>query len=150
MRYADVNLNKDPCLVPSCGHLITMASLDDYLGFKNKCERNGFMTDLRRTSIPFSSVGIKGCPTCQMPLQPLNRYSRVFKRNILDKAAKELIARTHTEFVPLTQRLQDRSSTFWTIRLSPEIRCIVCIRKPSFRSYTSINRGFSPEVGAKR
>jgi hypothetical protein len=107
MRYADVNLNKDPCLVPSCGHLITMASLDDYLRFKNKYERNGFMTDLQRTSIPFSSVGIKGCPTCQMPLRPLNRYSRVFKRNILDKAAKELIARTHTEFVPLTQRLQD-------------------------------------------
>jgi hypothetical protein len=66
----------------------------------------GSIVDLKNSAKPFSASGMKSCPTCRGPLQSLNRYSRIVRRALIDKATKKFIVWANIEFIPLVTKMQ--------------------------------------------
>lgn len=106
--YAEIDLDRDPCLFPDCGHVITMQSLDGQMGLSEHYERStdGLPTGPKSQISAPLSVEAKGCPLCRGSLRNLNRYNRIVKRALLDESTKRFIAWSNAQFVPLTVQLQ--------------------------------------------
>lgn len=110
--YAEVNLDVNPCIIPSCGHIITLESLDGHLSFSNYYvfskdpSSEGLIVGLQSSSEPFSGEGLKHCPMCRGPLRNINRYGRIVRRAWIDEATKKFIVWANTNFVPLAKRME--------------------------------------------
>ena len=91
--FEGVDLDEDPCIVPSCGYILTIESMDKYISISDFYIVNGegSIVDLKNSAEPFSASGMKSCPTCRGPLRNLNRYSRIVRRAIIDEATKKSI-----------------------------------------------------------
>lgn len=106
--FEGVNLDEDPCLVPSCGHILTLESMDGHMSMSDFYTMNGegSIVDLKNSAEPFSASGMKSCPTCRGPLRNINRYSRIVRRALIDEATKKFIVWANMTFIPLITRMQ--------------------------------------------
>ena len=106
--FEEIDLDEDPCIVPSCGHILTLQSMDGHMSMSNFYTMNGEGTivGLKNSAEPFSASGMKNCPTCRSPLRNLNRYSRIVRRALIDEATKKFIIWANIEFIPLVTRMQ--------------------------------------------
>jgi hypothetical protein len=106
--FEEVNLDESPCIIPSCGHLLTVESMDGHMSMSDYYNINddGSVIGLRNSAEPFSTSGMKNCPICRGPLRNVNRYSRIVRRALLDEATKKFIVWANMQFIPLVSRMQ--------------------------------------------
>ncbi len=106
--FEGVDLDEDPCIVPSCGHILTLESMDGHMSMSDFYIINGegSIVDVKNSAEPFSASGMKSCPTCRGPLRNINRYSRIVRRALIDEATKKFIVWANIEFIPLVTRMQ--------------------------------------------
>ncbi|TGO16135.1 hypothetical protein BPAE_0516g00020 [Botrytis paeoniae] len=105
--FEEVDLDENPCIVPSCGHILTLESMDGHMSMSDfySMDGEGSIVDLKNSAEPFSASGMKSCPTCRGPLSNLNRYSRIVRRALIDEATKKFIVWANMEFIPLVTRM---------------------------------------------
>ena len=106
--FEEVDLDKDPCIIPPCGHVLNLESMDGHMSMSDFYTMNaqGSIVGLKNSAEPFSASGMKSCPTCRGPLRNLNRYSRIVRRALIDEATKKFIVWANMQFVPLVTRMQ--------------------------------------------
>lgn len=106
--FEEIDLDESPCIVPSCGHVLTVESMDGHMSMSDFYITNdeGAIVDLKNSAEPFSASGMKSCPTCRGPLRNLNRYSRIVRRALIDEATKKFIVWANMHFIPLVTRMQ--------------------------------------------
>ncbi|KAG0297678.1 hypothetical protein BGZ96_005342 [Linnemannia gamsii] len=80
----EVDVNEDPLLVPSCGHALTMTSLDGMMEmnkyYKERVDRTtGASTFVDKLSLPGGQVSQVCCHMCREPILKLLRYGRRVK-----------------------------------------------------------------------
>lgn len=112
--YGETNLDEDPCLVPDCGHLMAMSSMDGNFSLADYYEMhsNGEIVALKGSSLPFSAEGIKTCPVCRGPLRNINRYSRIVRRSAIDEATKKFISWSNLEITEYADKLHKIQQQF--------------------------------------
>ena len=109
--YMDINLDESPCLIPSCGHILTLESMDghmemsQYYTMSSDTNIEHPIMALRSNSVPFSASELKNCPLCRKPLRNINRYGRIVRRAWIDEATKKFIVWANAQFVPLASRM---------------------------------------------
>ena len=110
--YEETDLDEDPVLIPRCGHLMTMSSMDGVFEMQKTFEmsEHGHPTVLNGVSLPFSSESLKNCPMCRSPLRDINRYNRIVRRGLIDESTKKFILWSNATFAPLAARVQDLES----------------------------------------
>ena len=106
--FEEIDLATDPCIVPPCGHILTLESMDGHMSMSDFYISNaeGAIIALKNNAEPFSASGMKSCPTCRAPLRTLNRYGRIVRRALIDEATKKFIIWANKEFVPLVTRME--------------------------------------------
>lgn len=108
-RYAEVDLDETPCIIPSCGHILTLESMDGHMElakYYNISDADNSIIALKSNSVPFSTSDLKNCPMCRKPLRNINRYGRIVRRAWIDEATKKFIVWANAQFVPLTSRME--------------------------------------------
>ncbi|KAL4882526.1 hypothetical protein BJY04DRAFT_217020, partial [Aspergillus karnatakaensis] len=105
--YAEVDLNKNPCIFPNCGHFLTMESMDAQIGLEKyyNLSHDGTPITIKASAEPFRMEDIKNCALCRGHLRDLSRYGRLVRQAILDESTKKLILYINREFVPLAKDL---------------------------------------------
>jgi hypothetical protein len=84
--YAEIDLDEDPCIIPSCGHILTLESMDGhmeiakYYTISDDTNAEKSIIALKSSSVPFSTSELKSCPMCRSPLRNINRYGRIVRR----------------------------------------------------------------------
>ena len=110
--YAEIDLDEDPCIIPSCGHILTLENMDRYMDiakYYTVSEDTGgenLITGLKSSSVPFSTSDLKNCPMCRAPFRNINRYGRIVRRAWIDEATKKFIVWANAQFVPLASRME--------------------------------------------
>jgi hypothetical protein len=106
--FEEVNLDEDLCIVPSCGHILTLESMDGHMSMSDfyTMDGEGAIVGLKNSAEPFSASGMKSCLTCRGPLRNLNRYSRIVRRALIDEATKKFIVWANMGFIPLVARME--------------------------------------------
>ena len=109
MTYQEIDLETSPVIVPLCGHILTLFSMDGHMEMSAHYEMSeeGFVQGVVSESKPFSMEDLKACPMCRMPLRDINRYSRIVKRGLIDEATKRFIVWANARFVPLAARMSE-------------------------------------------
>jgi hypothetical protein len=107
--FEEVDLDENPCIIPPCGHILTLESMDGHMSMSDfyTMDAEGSIVDLKNSAEPFSASGMKSCPTCRGPLRSLNRYSRIVRRALIDEATKKFIVWANMGFIPLVARMQE-------------------------------------------
>ncbi|KAL9012461.1 MAG: hypothetical protein Q9173_002777 [Seirophora scorigena] len=93
--YAEINLDDNPYIVPSCGHLLTLESMDGHM------EISSYYTVSDDPCVENSIIGLKSSP-----LRNINRYGRIVRRAWIDEATKKFIVWANAQFVPLASRME--------------------------------------------
>jgi hypothetical protein len=106
--FKEIDLDENPCIVPSCGHILTLESMDGHMSLSDfyTMDGEGSIVGLKNSAEPFSASGMKSCPTCRGSLRSLNRYSRIVRRALIDEATKKFIVWANREFIPLVTKMQ--------------------------------------------
>ena len=106
--FGEIDLNQDPCIVPACGHIITIESMDGHMSMSDfySTDAEGSIVALKNSAAPFSASEIKSCPTCRSSLRKVNRYSRIVRRALIDEATKKFIVWANMQFIPLATKLE--------------------------------------------
>ncbi|TVY17442.1 E3 ubiquitin-protein ligase [Lachnellula arida] len=106
--FKEVDLDECPCIIPPCGHILTLESMDGHMSMSDfyNMDAEGSIVGLKNDSEPFSASGMKSCPICRGPLRTLNRYSRIVRRALIDEATKKFIVWANMKFIPLVARMQ--------------------------------------------
>ena len=107
--YGDVNLNEDPIILPSCGHIVTLSSMDGHMGMSDYYElsESSSIEALKALPEPFSTENVKRCPMCRGSLRDINRYNRIIRQGLLEQATKKFISWANQQYLPLEQRLYE-------------------------------------------
>ncbi|KAK4895120.1 hypothetical protein LTR27_006726 [Elasticomyces elasticus] len=106
--YEEIDLDVDPCIFTSCGHIFTLKSMDGIMDMQKHYEidpTTDNILGLKTTSEPFSSTELKVCPTCRGSLRDLARYGRIVRRALLDESAKKLTAWSDRTYAGLVGNL---------------------------------------------
>ena len=107
--YAEIDLEVNPVVVPPCGHLLTIESMDGHMQMSAFFELSSTnpvdIVGLKNASKPFEAGDLKGCPLCRMPLRNISRYGRIVRRAFIDEATKKFIVWANSTFVPLASQL---------------------------------------------
>ncbi|KAI4224645.1 MAG: hypothetical protein L6R36_004520 [Xanthoria steineri] len=118
LTYGEIDLDEDPCIFPSCGHVITRANLDQHMEMK-EYYRYGLdgagrevITAAKVTSAPLSVTVQKTCPACRAPIQNIHRYARIARRAWIDEATKKFIVWANSSFVPMAARMTEVEGQF--------------------------------------
>ncbi|EAS28752.3 uncharacterized protein CIMG_07498 [Coccidioides immitis RS] len=102
--YADINIDKNPYIFPSSGHVISMKSLDAYRDMakyyvvSQEPGKGNIIVGLK-PSAPLSETEYKRCPVCRGSFDDIRRYARI------DEATKKFIAWAHESFLPLVDEM---------------------------------------------
>lgn len=124
--YGEVDLDENPCIIPSCGHILTMESMDGYFDMASYYEmsrepgKEGTIVALKSRSEPFSIKELKNCPMCRAPLRNVHRYGRIVRRALVDEATKKFIMWANAKFAPLTERLERCVTGLSNSKLEPK------------------------------
>ena len=118
LTYEEIDLDEDPCMFPSCGHVITRTNLDQHMEMKEYYQF-GFdgvgrevIIAAKVTSAPMSVTVQKTCPACRAPIRNINRYSRIARRAWIDEATKKFIVWANSNFVPMAARMAEMEAQF--------------------------------------
>ncbi|KAK8163164.1 hypothetical protein BKA80DRAFT_295759 [Phyllosticta citrichinensis] len=106
--YGDIDPDEDPCIFPSCGHILTVESMDGIMGMSEHYDfaEDRSIVGIKSTSADaLSSDKIKGCPKCRGSLRDVLRYGRVVRRGLLDESTKKFIAWSGKEYTKLSSEL---------------------------------------------
>ncbi|KAI9691183.1 MAG: hypothetical protein M1822_008803 [Bathelium mastoideum] len=106
-KYKDVDLDRNPVVVPGCGHVQTVESLDVFMEMTSyyNLENDGKVVQLKSSSQPFSSGEMKVCPICSASLRDSARYGRIVRRAILDTSTRKLLLWAYKTYHPLAQQM---------------------------------------------
>ena len=107
-KYRDIDLDQDPCVFTSCGHIFTVSSLDgtmDMNKFYDIDSATGEFVKIKKTVEPFSSDELKTCPKCRGSLRDIARYGRIVRRAMLDESVKKLVVWANRQFFELNARV---------------------------------------------
>ncbi|KAG0331451.1 hypothetical protein BG004_001658 [Podila humilis] len=90
----DTDVNEDPVIVLTCGHALTMTSLDGMMEMsKYYMQHTDAVTDqvayTETLPMPEDEVTQVGCPTCRRPIMRLRRYGRRIKDAQLSMRSKK-------------------------------------------------------------
>lgn len=108
-RYTEIDLDENPCIIPSCGHILTLESMDGHMEMSKYyiiSDADNSIIALKSSSVPFSTSEVKNCPMCRSPLRNINRYGRIVRRAWIDEATKKFIVWANAQFVPLASRME--------------------------------------------
>ena len=107
-EYQQVDLDRNPCVIPPCGHLLTVQSMDSKMDMAEHytSDRHGVIVGLLDPAKPFSQ-DLKVCIFCQGPLGNISRYGRIFRRRYLDDATRKVITCANRGFLPLSEVLYE-------------------------------------------
>ena len=115
--YAEIELDDDPIVIPSCGHIMTLSSMDGHMDMKKFYKisedfltRSSVIVALQAPAEPFSADNLRSCPLCRRPLRDVNRYSRIVRQGLIDETTKKFIMWANQQYVPLEARLFDEES----------------------------------------
>ncbi|KAF9322712.1 hypothetical protein BG006_002123 [Podila minutissima] len=94
VSLGDTDVNVNPILVLSCGHALTMATLDDMMEMGNyyeseidpETEETNYNA---KKSLPSEEVKLISCPSCHRPIMKLFRYGRRIKDAQLSMSLKK-------------------------------------------------------------
>ncbi|GIZ38336.1 hypothetical protein CKM354_000175600 [Cercospora kikuchii] len=111
--YAELDLDKMPCLFPPCGHIFTIETLDGQMGMSlhyNMQEVNDMSApvSIKGDLLPLSYENLKTCPNCRGSLRTVARYGRIIRRALLDESTKKFITWSNQAYVPLAQQAQQQ------------------------------------------
>lgn len=106
-EYKEIDLDKDPCIFPDCGHFLTATSMDGQMLMSEhyNMDAEGRPVDIKNASKPFSMDEVKVCPQCRGSLRSIGRYGRIVRRAMLDEATKKFIAWSNDNYLKLAERL---------------------------------------------
>ena len=78
--YKDVDVNADPVIVLSCGHVFTISTLDGHVGIASVYDmsKDGAFVGLKNVSLA-DAVAPKTCPSCRQLITSPSRYGRAIK-----------------------------------------------------------------------
>ncbi|KAL8766873.1 MAG: hypothetical protein Q9209_006469 [Squamulea sp. 1 TL-2023] len=113
LSYEEIDLDVDPCVFPSCGHIITRENLDQHMEMKEFYDYSvdlsgrSIITAAKNTSQPLSISVQKSCPACRTPIRNVHRYGRIARRAWIDEATKKFIVWANAGFVPMAARMRD-------------------------------------------
>ncbi|ERF70407.1 hypothetical protein EPUS_05226 [Endocarpon pusillum Z07020] len=116
--YSEIDLDKNPCIIPTCGHILTQESMDalmempKYYTFSEAPGAENSIIALKSSSVPFSTSELKSCPLCRLPLRNINRYGRIVRRAWIDEATKKFIVWANSRFVPLASSIEQAEEKF--------------------------------------
>lgn len=116
--YAEIDLDESPCIIPSCGHILTLESMDGHMEMhkyyilSDDPNAENQIIALRSSSVPFSALELKNCPLCRKPLRDINRYGRIVRRAWIDEATKKFIVWANAQFVPLVSKMEKTEAKF--------------------------------------
>ena len=154
--YGEVDLNEDPVIVPRCGHLMTLSSMDGHMDMGKYYE----LTDtsvkaLKSMPGTLDSDMLKVCPMCRGSLRNLNRYNRIVRQLLLEQSTKKFIAWAMRQYVPLQMRLSDESgklsdsmdttlalirATTGTSLVGHGASSLITLERSSFHQLSELNR----------
>ena len=120
MSYQEIDLEASPVIVPSCGHILTLFSMDGHMEMSKHYEmtEEGSVQGVISKSEPLSMEGLKACPMCRMPLRNINRYNRIVKQGLIDEATKRFIVWANARFVPLAARMTSEEERLRGMKMS--------------------------------
>ena len=141
--YGDIDLDTDPVIVPSCGHVITVSSLDGFMDM-TKCYTFGegnTVTALVNASIAFSAEkDMKTCPSCRASLRNIQRYSRIIRRAVLDESSKRFIVWSSHNYLQLEAEFVRVQEIFLDATIQVSVQSPVELRGTTYQQFNSINR----------
>lgn len=107
LSYREMDVDEYPVIVPLCGHIMSLASMDGTMEIQEHYDmaEDGTIRKIKSTSQPFSTKSLKSCPICRFPLRNIHRYNRIVKRGLLDQATQRFIVWANAKFVPLEAQL---------------------------------------------
>ncbi|CZR66499.1 related to NF-X1 finger and helicase domain protein [Phialocephala subalpina] len=107
--YEEIDLDESPCIIPSCGHILTLESMDGHMSMSDfyTSDETGSLVEIAKSSEPFSASSLKNCPQCRGPLRNINRYSRIVRRALIDESTKKFIVWANAGFIPLVSRMEE-------------------------------------------
>ncbi|KAF2713860.1 P-loop containing nucleoside triphosphate hydrolase protein [Pleomassaria siparia CBS 279.74] len=121
--FSEANLDKDPLVVPRCGHANLMSFMDSKLNLSSVYELHpdGTVQGLKAV-IPFSlgtSEEQSGCPKCAGTLRGLNRYGRLVRHLLLDESVKRFVKSAGSAFGSLTEQFYGAQKQLETLQAMP-------------------------------
>lgn len=111
--YEDIDLGEEPVIVPNCGHLMALSSMDGHMGMSDYYNTEGTLVmSLKPMPETFSLQAFKTCPMCRGPLRDIKRYNRIVRQLLLEQATKKFIIWANSEYKPLVDRLFEEENQF--------------------------------------
>ena len=145
LKYEEIDLDETPIIVPVCGHIILVATMDRLLGMSAyyQISDSGLPVAFRSESLPLTVHEAKGCPRCQGSLRDLNRYNRLIKRPALDESTKKFIIHSNLTLVSLATRLQQEEKRLLTTKstMSAALKVNQSRLNQSFQMQTLVRLG---------
>ena len=117
LTYREINLDENPVIVPACGHIVLMKTMDQHIGLRKYYELSSsgapvaFRSDLYHLAVP----EVKGCPQCQGSLRDLHRYNRLVNLRTYDERCKRLTVRSNNALAPLINSLHEEEKRLTAI-----------------------------------
>lgn len=108
VTYGEIDVDKEPCIFPRCGHIMTVESMDGHMGMQEYYEfdAEGSITGLKGPLQYFTGSDIKSCPTCRYPLREVQRYNRIVRKTLLEENTKKFISWSKDQYVHLAKELE--------------------------------------------
>lgn len=127
--YRDADLNSDPVIVLSCGHLFTVESLDGHVDLKSyyHIDDTGEILGPK----PVQEPKLKGCPDCRAPMLNIHRYNRAVKAALLDESTRRFIASSTKMLTKTTTKVEG-----WETNLEQHVNDFKAQKSGGFVSQT--------------
>ena len=106
--YRNVDVNDDPIIIPACGHILTVSSMDGLVQLADHYELDlaGVPIALKSPELTLDSKHTQlRCPTCRKSLRHLERYGRMSRRGLLIETTLKFITSTNQEYREFFDRL---------------------------------------------
>lgn len=112
LKYEEIDLENNPLIVPSCGHIMDTVSMDTYMAASSSPDViRHLVLALPSDPRPLSVENVNQCFTCRGSLQDINRYNRISKRSSLDANTIKFDKCTSEHLIPLASALQLEQKT---------------------------------------
>ncbi|KAI9821505.1 MAG: hypothetical protein M1832_003353 [Thelocarpon impressellum] len=105
--FGEIDVEKDPIIVPLCGHMMTLSSMDGHMGMSSyyQLSETSSIVAVRPLPEAFSADEAKTCPMCRGPLRDINRYNRIVRQKLIEAGTKRFITWANQRYVPLEKEL---------------------------------------------
>jgi hypothetical protein len=96
--YGSVNLDHNPVIVFSCGHIFSRLFCDQLFDINSNYSRNELGEFQSVVASGNLDVHVVTCPTCGKPLSGIQRYNRMLKRWNLNTILKNVSLQSHAKY----------------------------------------------------